>query len=146
MDAAAALKKFQAQEAARIRSYTSKAGVTPPQKYAAGGAVKAKPVKGGTTINISVGAKEPQGQAPNPMAAMALANALKPKPPPVTMAPPQAPPQGGPPQGGAPMPQMGSPGLAGIAGGMVPGMKKGGRATALPMTAGALSGEGNPGR
>jgi len=131
MDGNAALKKYQAEEAARVRSYANKTGMQTPEKYASGGGVKDK--KGGTTINIVVGKDQ---QQPNPMAAMALANALKPKAPPVTVAPPSQPVQSN------PMPQIGAPGLGGIAAGALPGMKKGGRATAIPMTAGAGSGPG----
>lgn len=128
------LKKYHDTEAQRLRTYAKNAGMDVPKKYADGGAVKGKPAN--TTINIVIGKDQP----PQPNLA-ALAGAMKPKPPmPAAPPPPQAGP-GGP--SGAPSGMPGMPGMMGMPGGMrPPGMKAGGRATALPMTAGSGSGEG----
>lgn len=129
MDGNASLKKYHATESDRLRKYAKNAGMEMPGKYASGGGVK----RSQTTVNIVIG----KDSKPDPLAGLAAA---LPHPPPAP--PPAPPPMAGPPPG-APPPQIGGPG-PGPMGLPLPGMKKGGaiRATALPMTAGAMSGPG----
>jgi hypothetical protein len=129
-DADATLKKYHDGEASRLAKYARNTGMEMPAKYADGGGVKGRGKANNITIIIG------KDQKPDPSAGIAaLAAASRPKPPPVVLPPPAAPGGGGPPMAGA-----GGPGLPG--GTPMPGMKRGGRATALPMTAGAISGEG----
>lgn len=102
-------------ESDRVSRYLSSAGMSVPDKYASGGRVKPA-----TTIQINI--ERDKAPAMPPM----------PPPPPVVNPQPAPPPMdpaammGGAPPGGPPM----------------PGMKRGGRATAVPMNAGSISGDG----
>lgn len=135
MDAKESLKKYQDGEKARVQKYAKNAGASLPDKYAHGGAVK----RSNTTVNIVIGKDKPA----DPMGGLGALAAALPKGPPPMPPPPPGPPPGamGPPPGGPP-PDMGAPPPGGLMGLPMPGMKRGGRATAMPMTAGAMSGEG----
>lgn len=130
MDGNSSLKKYQDTEAARVRAYGKNAGMDVPAKYAKGGAVK------GAKTNITIVVGKDKGSDNGGLGALAALAAAKPKAPPVI-----APPAGGPPPApgagpGAPPPMAGGPPMPGM------GMKTGGRATAIPMTAGSESGPG----
>ena len=106
-------------EGERVAHYLKQSGAEVPAKYASGGRAS-KPTN--TTINITVGKA-----GPDPAMLAGLAAAAK---------PPVVNPQPAPPM---PPPGMGAPGGPP---GMAPGMKRGGRATAEPMNAGSVSGDG----
>lgn len=115
-------------ESERVASYLKATGTTAPEGYASGGRVKPQ-----TTIQINIEREKPQ--QPDPMALAAMAK------PPVVNPQPAPPPMAGPgmaPPGAGPMPGMNRGGRAGYAkGGAVKS-----RATAIPMDAGAMSGDG----
>lgn len=106
-------------EGDRVANYLKQSGASVPDKYASGGRAKAPT---NTTININVGKSGPD---PAMLAGLAAAS----KPPVVN------------PQPAPPMPPPGMGGPGGPMGG-APGMKRGGRATAEPMNAGSVSGDG----